>query len=514
MKKHKTTLHGSWLFGTMQGPLSGLFFLLLLGCPSFLFSQVPVHQLNLQSSIDLVLEQSHTIRILKADLEEAEYTLRSATSRFRTHLTYEMTLPNYTETVSQWEDSSGVHYFPVKKLSYSSRFHLWQPLPTDGRIYIASGMYNIDDFNKDKKSLMLNTRVGFEQPLSALFSYNEIKSGFKQAKLNYELSMKELKRAELTLVYEISRLFYGLVSTNERKNIAYQSLLRQMEVYEIARNKLQAGLIPEVEALQIQVDLGEAQNDYDLSIVNYQASANDFKHQLVIPLQDSVVVTSDLGYEIVFVDIQEAVERGLQHRMEIREREIQLELQQLNLKRLRSDGMIRGRISAYYDFIGVDEKLMPITFQDAFDNSWSNLRGRPVNRGVELSVVVPIWDWGENRARVKAQKARMAKARYSLDDTKVIIEKEIISTVNRLNSALRRLQLLEKNIEVAEQSFAISNARFVNGDIDNETLALARARLNNAYVSRLEAYSSYQLLLADLTRQTFYDYVNDKSVLD
>jgi outer membrane protein len=318
----------------------------------------------------------------------------------------------------------------------------------------------------------------------------------------------------LTLVYEISRLFYGLVSTNERKNIAYQSLIRQMEVYEIARNKLQAGLIPEVEALQIQVDLGEAQNDYDLSIVNYQASANDFKHQLGIPLQDSVVVTSDLGYEIVVVDIQEAVERGLQYRMEIREREIQLELQQLNLKRLKSDGMIRGRISAYYDFIGVDEKLMPITFHDAFDNSWSNLRGRPVNRGVELSVVVPIWDWGENRARVKAQKARMAKSRYSLDDTKVIIEKEIISTVNRLNSALRRLQLLEKNIEVAEQSFAISNARFVNGDIDNETLALARARLNNAYVSRLEAYSSYQLLLADLTRQTFYDYVKDKSVLD
>jgi outer membrane protein len=496
-----------------RGYLIKLLFLLIV-FPSFLHAQEQIYQLDLQGSIDIALNQSYTIKMIKAELEEAGYNLKSATSRLRTHLDLALIAPDYTETISQWEDSTGIHYFPVKKLNYSSNLRLWQPLPTDGRIYIASGLYNTDDYNKDEKLFMLNTRIGFEQPIRALFSYNEIKSAFKRAKLSYELWNKELKRTELNLVYDISEGFYSLAAAKERINISYQSLSRQEEVYEIAKNKLLAGLIPEVEALQIEVDLGEAMNDYDLAIVNYLSRSNDFKQRLGISLHDSVVVISDLSYEIVLIDIREAVAMGLQNRLEIREREIQLELQGLNLKELRSEGLVRGGISAYYDFIGVDKRKLPMTFYSAFDNSWENLKQRPGNRGVRVSVTIPIWDWGENKARVNAQKTRLDKARYSLDEAKVAIEKEVINTVNRINSALRRLQLLEKNVEVAEKSFAISNARFVNGDIDNESLALERVRLNTAHISRLEAYSTYKLLLADLTRQTFYDYVNNKLLVE
>ena len=59
---------------------------------------------------------------------------------------------------------------------------------------------------------------------------------------------------------------------------------------------------------------------------------------------------------------------------------------------------------------------------------------------------------------------------------------------------------------LAEKNFDISNARFTNGDIDAQTLALDRIRLNNAYLSRLGAYISYRLFIADLTRKTFYDF--------
>lgn len=487
--------------------------LFLFVFPFFLQAQ-QVYELDINKSIDIALEKSYTIKVLKADLAVAEYSLQSATRSFRTHMNLQLTIPNYTETISQWEDSSGINYFPVKQLSYSSGANLWQPLPTDGRIYFSSAVYNTDDYNKDEKLLRFNNRIGLEQPLEALYSYNEIRSEFKKAELNFELSSKQLKRAELDLVYDISGAFYGLVAAKERRNISYQSLLRQDETYQIAQKKYESGLIREVEALQMEVDLAEARNNYDQSVVNYLSISNDFKHKIGISLHDSVVVISDLTYETVFVDIQKAVELGLQSRQEIREKEIQLELNELVLKQYRSDGLVKGKISAYYDFTGVDQANMPINFNDAFDNSWQDLRRRPSNRGIQLSITVPILDWGENRSRVNAQKARLSKAVYALDETKTDIEKEIINTVNKLNSSLRRLKLLEKNVEVAEKTFAISNARFINGDIDSESLALERARLNNAYVTRLEAFSSYKILLADLTRQTFYDFLNNKSLIE
>jgi outer membrane protein TolC len=68
------------------------------------------------------------------------------------------------------------------------------------------------------------------------------------------------------------------------------------------------------------------------------------------------------------------------------------------------------------------------------------------------------------------------------------------------------LQLLEKNEKIAERSFDISNARFSNGDINSEELALDRKRFNTSKLSFLSAYIDYKLNLLDLKRKTFYDF--------
>ncbi len=98
------------------------------------------------------------------------------------------------------------------------------------------------------------------------------------------------------------------------------------------------------------------------------------------------------------------------------------------------------------------------------------------------------------------------------EETERNIEREVRNLVNDLNSSLKRLQLLEKNINVAEKSFEITRQRYSDGDIDSQALALERNRLNNAYNSHLSAYINYQLKLADIMRKTFYDFKNNKEI--
>ena len=81
------------------------------------------------------------------------------------------------------------------------------------------------------------------------------------------------------------------------------------------------------------------------------------------------------------------------------------------------------------------------------------------------------------------------------------IEREVRNLVADLNSSLKRLQLLEKNVVVAEKSFEITRQRYSDGDIDSQALALERNRLNNAYNSHLRSYI-IQLVL-ELMRKTF-----------
>ncbi|MBD3225611.1 MAG: hypothetical protein GF313_12860 [Caldithrix sp.] len=476
-----------------------------------LFSQ-ETHNLTLPKCQQIATRNNYQLRTLQEDFRIAEYELKAAINRFKTNVELRLTAPDYSETISSLQDSTGTNYFPIKQASYSGNVRINQPLPTDGQVYISSGVYRIEDYYKNEQSTRLNTRIGLEQPIEALYAYNNIQSALRMARLNYELSSRRLTRARLDLNYQIAQAYYGLLQAFEREKIARQTLNLQEETYELARNKYRAGVIAEVEALQMEVDLGEAVNSYDLAVAARQEAANRLKQLLAIDLSDSLKVASELDYPVVTVNLDTALTYGLKNRLEIREREISREQSKIDIKSTKVRHQITGSISAYYDFIGVDQRADDFPLSHNFENAWQELKRRPGNRGVALTINIPLWDWGVNKARVQAAEARLRKARMALKEEKITVERDIRNSVNEVRSSLKRLQLLEKNVQVAERSFNISRERFANGDINSQALALDRNRLSQAYNSRLSALITYKLALSDLKRKTFYDFQGKREI--
>ena len=470
------------------------------------------YDLDLEKSIAIAKEKSYSMQNLALDFKIAEQNLKSATSRFKTHIDLNLTLPQYTETIRQDQDSSGILFYPMKQLNYRGQIEVTQPLPTDGRLFLTSGLNNFDDLYSSFRTTNTFARLGFVQPINSFYGYNSIRSSFKQSKLAYERSEKELKRAELNLIYEVSSSFYGLLSYQKEAEIANLNLERQTEAFEIANNKYQAGLIKEVDALQMEVDLAEAQNNYDMSLANQNSALLSFKKLIGIDFQDNVAVSSEYKYKVVIVDTEKAVDMALQNRLEIREQEIRIELDKMNLKRQKAEGMVKGSLTGHFEKIGVNSQKLETNIGTSVQRSYANFLDRPQNYGFGLTVSVPILDWGENKALVRAAEARLKQNELQREEIRRNIEQEVRNLVSNLNSSLKRLQLLEKNVSVAEKSFEITRQRFSDGDIDSQSLALERNRLNNAYVSHLKAYINYQMQLADLMRRTFYDFLNNKSV--
>jgi len=484
---------------------------------SILFSSLvtaqPIFNLDLESSISIAKEKSRTMLRLKQSLEGVGYDLKAATSKFKTHVDLDLVAPRYSKTIRQFEDSLGLYFYPVSQNVLNGYLTINQPLPTDGRLFIRSGMENITDYYYGKRNSQLTSIIGLSQPIEAFFGYNNIAMGYKQAKLSYDRSLKQLKRAELDLVYNISQAFFTLLSYHERLNIARLTMQRQEEAYEIAQSKYKAGLIREVEALQMEVDLGDALNSYDIANVNYLAQMNLFKEEVGMELSDSVTIKTELDYKLVTVDPEKAVSLAMENRLELKEDEINIELNSMEIKRRKAEGRINGDISFNYEFKGVNQSSRSLPIETSLNDTWSDLQRRPGNLGVGLTVNIPIIDWGENRARVRSAQATLNQNLIQLSGDKINIERDVRTTVNRLQSNLRRLQLLEKTVVIAEKSFEISRQRYSNGDIDSQSMALERERLNTAYITRLDAFINYKLYLADIMRKTFYDFEKNVSLL-
>ncbi len=464
------------------------------------------YHLTLDQCIDIAMERSFNMQRLKEDLKIAEFNLKAATASLKTHIDLSLVIPEFNQTVRTWEDSTGVSFYSLKRLDYGGVITVDQPLITNGNIYLEMGLDNYDNYDSDLRSTTLNTRIRLRQPIDALYGYNAIRSTLKNAKLNYESSQKSLKREELNMVYQVSSGYYNLLSLQRSTEIARLDLERQNEANQIAQNKYASGLIREVDALQMEVDLADAQNSYELALINQESSINTFKELLGLEIADSIVLSDELKYDVIIVDPEIAVSYALKNRSEIREREIAIEQQRLSIKQTKANGMVRGYLEAYVQKTGTSLQDRHIKYNEALSTSIDDFRERPIDYGIGFTLSIPILDWGENRARVRAAEARQRQNIISKAEVERSIETDVRNAVAELNNNLKRLQLLEKNVSVAEKSFAITLQRYTDGDIDSQTLALERNRLNSAYRSHLSAYIQYQLNLSDIMRKTLYDF--------
>lgn len=469
--------------------------------------------LTLQESIELAMEKSYTMRNLKEDLKIAEYNLKSATSSLKTHIDLSLTMPEFNQTVRTWDDTTGVSFYSIKRMDYGGMVTVNQPLITNGNIYWETSLNSYDDFYNRDRSATFNTRLRLRQPIDALYGYNAIRSSLKSARLDYERSSKSFRREELNLVYRVSSSYYNLLSLQRSTEIALLDYERQTEANEIAQNKYASGLIREVDALQMEVDLAEAQNSYEMALINQESAINSFKELLGIELTDSVVLKDELKYNVVVVDAEKAVEHALKNRIELRERDIAIEQQEMSIRQRKAEGMVRGYFDAYVQKTGTGMDDMSMAYGSTLRTSANDFIDRPINYGVGLTVSVPLLDWGENKARVRAAEARQRQNYLAKEELERNIETEIRNAVAQLNNNLKRLQLLEKNVVIAEKSFGITLQRFTDGDIDSQTLALERNRLNSAYRNHLSAYIAYQLSLADIMRKTLYDFEKGEPVM-
>jgi outer membrane protein TolC len=468
------------------------------------------YHLTLDESIAIAREQSYTMRSLILDSLSAENDLRAELARYRTNVSLRLNVPNYTENVQEWSDSTGITYFPVERLRNSATLDISQRLPSDGTLSLSSGLSATDDYYRENRTAQFNTQLRLVQPLEPLFGYNQYRSDIRLARLSHDRALKQIQRDELAMISQVSNGYYSLLSQQESVNIARMNLDNQTEAFKMSKDKFAAGLVREVDNLQMEVDLAAAQDEYDGALLAYVSSANLFKVLIGLELADSLVLRSELRYEAVTVDPELAVELALKNRYEIQNWQIQIEQQDILLRQRKAAGLPSANLEAYYDLTGVGTDMGRLqNYWWTIDHSLADMRQRPSNFGVGLSMTVPIFNWGRHRSLIRSAEAGLQQARMGKTEEERNIETDVRNVAASVQSSLSRLQLQERNIPVAEKNFEITLARYTNGDIDSQTLSEARVRLNNAYISRLRAFIDYQMALVELMQKTFYDFQRD-----
>ncbi len=504
---------------TLIASVAGLVGMLILAVP--VAAQEEPIILTLDNAIELALEKSYDARRERLILLGAQQNVVAQRGRFKTQVNLTLNSPDFQEQVQAIPLPNEVPiYNTTGTLRWQSQMRITQPLPTNGSISLRSDLYQIResvfreqlDITEKEKRFFSSFRLIFNQPL---FVPNTLKLGMERANLEHERAQREFTRTELDVVYRVTEGFFGLYSAIRRLEIAREEVNQQEQAYELARQKFDAGLIPEVGALQMEVDLAQSRNRLLEAEGDLSQMEDRFKITVGLPLEQQVAVKTDFALSLFNVDEEKAIEQGLRHRAEIRRGEIDRRLAEITVQETDARTAIRGDIRAYYDLTGISDPFLDYGVSTArlFRSSINDMRRRPKNRGITFTLSVPIWDSGVNRAEVAAARARLERNELTERENKRLVVQDIRAVITRLRETRGRLDVLKRSEEVALRSFEISQAQFDNGDITSQELAENRDRLTTARQNYLAAYIDYQLSVADLKRNTLYDFEKGRSLV-
>ncbi|HEU5147730.1 MAG TPA: TolC family protein, partial [Chryseosolibacter sp.] len=271
--------------------------------------------------------------------------------------------------------------------------------------------------------------------------------------------------------------------------------------YEITQNKVDADLLAQEELYQAELNLATSKSTLENNQVLVDNAADDFKLLLGLDLTEELSVEVDINFVTREVDLNKAIVFALENRMELRQRAIDIERSQFELIRTKALNEFKGAVSLSLGVFGDNERA-PDIYQVP-----------TVNPRIAVSFSIPIFDWGENRARMDAANARLEIEKVDLEVEKNEIVINIRKVYRNLQNLENQILIAEQNVKNAELTYDINLERYKNGDLTSIDLNRFQSQLSEKKSTLAEALINYKVELLNLKILSLYDFENQQPVI-
>ncbi len=477
--------------------IPGISVLLILCITTSGFSQ---QGLTLEQALNIAESNSPTMKITRLSLVRSQENLNAQNAALKSQFSLEINpisysqIRSFNDLISKWNS--------VKTTESFGLFTISQPiLFTDARLSLVNRFGYRDSYseysNTTTKGFSNNLALYLDQPL---FTFNRTKLQLKELELALENSKISYAIQLLSLERQVTQAFYYVYQQQQSLDIANQAFQNMQKSYEVSKNKVDAGISAREEMFQAELNMASSKSEYENSQVSFENAKDEFKLLIGMSLYDDIIVLPNIGVDTVAVDVSFAIDQGLANRMELRQRQIDVESSQFDLIQTKALNEFKGSLGLSVGLFGDNEK-----FGDVYANPTDN-------EEVSLSLTIPLWDWGERKSRIKASEASIESANISLEEEKNDIILGIRKVYRNLLNLRNQIGIAEQNVENAQLTYDLNLERYKNGDLTGMDLNLYQEQLSQKQLSYTNSLISYKLELLNLKIQTLYDFEKKQQV--
>jgi len=468
--------------------------------------------LTIEQALDIAEENNPTIKQRKLSLERTQLLLIAQKAALKSNfsltlnpITYNKRRQYGTFYDNETQQFSGTWY-TNESLQTGGTFVIQQPiLLTDGTISLNNAFNWQDSYAGGGTSQGTSNRAFtnelYLQLSQPLFTYNRTKLTLKQLEINNENAGISYALQRLQLEQNITRQFYSVYFAQENLKISEEELKNEEQNYTIVKDKVEADMFRKEELYQAELSLANAQSKVETNTVSLENAKDNLKQTLGLPLSEDISVKADIKAAEVAIDLDHAIENGLASRMELRQRELDNEMAEMTMIETKDQNKFKGNMSLSVGITGDNER-----FRNIYDNPTQSPR-------IQVSFSVPLFDWGERRARINAQKASQTISKLQHEDQKISIELEIRQTWRDLENSRTEIGIAEKKIDNAQRTYDLNLIRYREGDLTGLQISQYQSQLSSAKTSYAQTLINYKQLVLSLKILALYDYEKNEPIV-
>ena len=459
--------------------------------------------LTLEQALSTAESNSPTILKTRLNLIRSQENLNAQNAALKSKFALSVNPVTYSQ--DRAFNSSFSDFNTTKDLQSSGSLSVVQPfLPTDATITLSDNFsYNNNIYNAKFPTAGVaynnDLMIQLNQPL---FTYNHTKLNLKTLQLQLETAQLNYAIQLLTMEQSVSQAFYAVYQAQQSMDISNQAYQDMMKSYEITKNKADAGISAQSEKFQAELNLATTKSDFENKQVAFENSKDAFKNLVGMSLFDDIIVIPNIAVDTaVKIDIAFAIDQGLASRMEIRESQINIETSQLSLIQTKALNKFNGNLALSFGYNGNNKSLKNI-YTDPLNNE-----------NVALSFQIPVWDWGEEKARIKASEATIASNKIDLGVEQNNIILSIRQSYRNLKNLINQIEIARQSVNNAQLTYDLNLEKYKNGDLTGMDLSIYENQLSQNKLNYTNSLISYKLELLNLKILTLYDFEKKQAVI-
>lgn len=459
---------------------------------------VQARDLSLDEAIEIALNKTSRATIIQGRREVAEQNYRAKRINFLLpEISINGSLPSYAvdERFRFFGGATQKQLYKTRDISFNSFVELKQSLLTGGTLRITANLTADDSRYPDTRNfsdtLNVNetSRQGFfnfelDQPL---FRPSETKKELYDRRDDMNLARLTQLEEEASLRKEVTEAYMGLLESDLTSRLQKDKLRSARLQATIDSSKFSDGIVSEETWLIAESDLLDAELEQVEAETEAREKVRELASLLDFDVTEKTVPTVPTISSHFDAAGRERLIAAWENSVSIRKAEYEYEKSVREAKFSAVGNGVTGDLRANYSLGkgNVETEFDDVNRSNLDDDI--NTRGW----GISLNFRVPVWDGGAGDAAVKASRFKSDQARLELERARKEARSAIVSLVNDLDVGYRRLDVIRRQIELANSRLGIAKIRYDDGQISKISYLGANSfylEQKNRYLQEVKKY--------------------------